>query len=64
MWNSSVGAFRDLECLRRDIDNGSKRAPGGALAIAPMTIEHHDRFGADFVANGAADASPGKVGHI
>jgi hypothetical protein len=53
-------SFRDFECLCRDVDDGSKRTTGAALAIAAMTVEHHDRFGADFVANGATEASTGK----
>src|SRR6266480_4694334 len=53
--------FRDLESFRRHVENGSVCTAGHQLTIAAMTIEHHDRFRADFVTNRAARASPGKL---
>ena len=52
--------FRDLECFRRHIENGSKRTAGRLLTITAMAIEHHDRFGRDFITNRAARASTSK----
>ena len=45
--------------VRRLIDE-----PGRFLAVATMTVEHHDWLGADFVTNCATGATSGKVrGH-
>src|SRR6266702_1247747 len=52
--------FRDLEGFRRNINNRGVRPSAGALAIAAMTVEHHDRFRSNFVSNRAARASTGK----
>src|SRR5215211_6112512 len=46
--------FRDLECFRRHIENGSIRTARRLLAIATVAIEHHDRFGRDLITNRAA----------
>src|SRR5438094_10388473 len=52
--------LRDFECLCRHIDDRCERAPGDALAITTVAVEHRDRSGSDFVANRAAGASAGK----
>src|SRR5438105_4186158 len=52
--------FRDLEGFRRHVENGSVCPARHQLTIAAMTIEHHDRFRADFVTNRAARASAAK----
>jgi len=57
-------SFRNLESAGRDVHDRCERAAGRFLAVATMTVEHHDRLGANFVTNCAAGATTGKVrGH-
>ena len=57
-------SFRNLESAGRDVHDRCVRAAGRFLAVATMTVEHHDRLGANFVTNCAAGATTGKVrGH-
>src|SRR5947207_12044402 len=53
-------ALGNLERLRRYVENRGVRAARCLLAITAMAVEHHDRFGTDFVANRAARAAAGK----
>ena len=45
--------------ISRNHDRGGTRAARHVLAIAAMTVDHHHRFGGDFVTNGAAGAASG-----
>jgi len=53
-------ALPELESCGRHDDERRERAPAGSLAIAAVTVHHHQRFGSAFVANLAASASAGK----
>ena len=56
LWRS----FRNLESAGRDVHDRCVRAAGRFLAVATMTVEHHDRLSADFVTICAAGATTGK----
>ena len=56
--------FCDLESLRRHIENRGVRTAGHLLTIATVTIEHHDRFRADFITNRPAHTSTSKSLHF
>ena len=50
-------APRNLECARRNVKNRSVRSARCFLTIAAMTIERHNWFRINFVANSAAGAA-------
>ena len=47
----------NLECVRRYIKNRSVPSAADFLAVAAMTIERHNRFRGNFIANRAAGAA-------
>src|SRR5205823_14254630 len=56
-------ALRDLERVRRRVEDGRVPAAGCFLTIAAVTIERHNRFRGNFVTNRATDASTGNWFH-
>jgi hypothetical protein len=53
-----------LERVRRDVKNSSVRSSACFLAVAAVTIEHHNWFGCNFVTNRAAGAATGNRFHF
>lgn len=57
-------ALRNLECVRRDVKNRGVRSAAYFLAVATVTIEHHNWFRCDFITNRAAGAPTGNRFHF
>jgi hypothetical protein len=53
-------ALQELESFRRYDDERRKRAPGGSLAIATVTVNHRNRCGNGLKPNRATCASTGE----
>jgi hypothetical protein len=52
--------LQELESFCRHDNESRKRSPTGLLAIATVTVKHHNRFGCRFVTDRAASASTGE----
>ena len=59
-------AFDNFECFERYDDRGNVRPTGDLLAIPAMAFEHHQRLGAAFISDLAANtaACKGKIHKI
>jgi hypothetical protein len=53
-------ALQDVECFRRYDDVRRKRAPGGSLTIAAVTVKHRNRCSSGLIADRATSAATGE----